>query len=505
MNDKILFWISGALTSFCIAHSLQKKIDSDFFAIIDSYDKPKIFFQNQHLVKFQKTWFYHDHFQNMTKPDLKYLSDFEKKYDINLWKLAINERIFYRFNRIYKFSSDEILSILEHECKLFDEILTKINPDFLIMHEPTLHQHELLYRMCKKIGTKILLFNLLNISRCIISEKPRKLDVNIDLDKLQSTHRNFNELQAYRKSFSSYKSVKNYRHKFKTSNLELLKSTLEFLSSENQHIKTHYTHLGRTKFHVLKDEITLKIRRKLRYSFINHNLETKIKSDEKFIYFPLAVDEERNLLIAAPYYTNQLEVLRHIAKSLPIGYKLYVKENPAQRIRYWRSISEYKDMMSIPNVHLFHPNFSAESLYEKCSIVITIGGSSGLDAAFYQKPSIIFTDLGYSILPSVSKLNSIEELPNIIRESLQKKVNSEDLDKYLTILHDNSFDFDSMEFENKYNEFFYHGGHYLSVDIPESKMKDFLEENKTTIDKLASEYEKKISQTNKRRNDSILE
>ena len=93
----------------------------------------------------------------MTEPDLKYLSDFEKKYDINLWELAINERIFYRFNRIYNFSSNEILSILEHECKLFNEILTKINPDFLIMYESTLHQHELLYRMCKKIGTKILL------------------------------------------------------------------------------------------------------------------------------------------------------------------------------------------------------------------------------------------------------------------------------------------------------------------------------------------------------------
>jgi hypothetical protein len=125
--------------------------------------------------------------------------------------------------------------------------------------------------------------------------------------------------------------------------------------------------------------------------------------------------------------------------------------------------------------------------------VITIGGSSGLDAVFHQKPSIIFTDLGYSILPSVSKLNSIEKFPDIIRESLQKKVHSEDLDKYLTVLHNNSFDFDPMDFENRYNKFFYFDGHYLSVDIPELKMKDFLEENKTILDKLASEFEKKIN------------
>ena len=253
-NDKILFWISGALTSFCIAYYLQKKINADFFAIIDSYDKPRSFFKNQGLVNFKQTWFYHDQFQNMKKPDVEYLSNFEKKYEINLWELAINERIFYRFNEVYKFSSDEILAILEHECKLFDEILTRINPDFLIMHESALHQEELLYRMCKKNGVKILLLNEPNISRCIISENPRKLDEEIDLDKIVSTNRNFNELRSYRKSVNSFNAIQNYRHSFKVSNIELLKSSLKFLSSENQHIKTHYTHRGRTKLDVLKDE-----------------------------------------------------------------------------------------------------------------------------------------------------------------------------------------------------------------------------------------------------------
>ena len=49
-----------------------------------------------------------------------------------------------------------------------------------------------------------------------------------------------------------------------------------------------------------------------------------------------------------------------------------------------------------------------------------------------------------------------------------------------------------MDFENKYNAFFYYDGHYLNVDISESKMKDFLEKNKITLDKLASEFEKKM-------------
>ncbi len=149
--------------------------------------------------------------------------------------------------------------------------------------------------------------------------------------------------------------------------------------------------------------------------------------------------------------------------------------------------------MDMPNVILIHPNFSTEEIYKNCSLVITIGGSSGLDAAFYEKPSIIFADLGYSILPSVSKLNSIEELPRLISESLTKKVDSNDLEKYITLLHDNSFEFNVMDFENKYNEFFYHDGHYLDVHIQESKMKDFLENQKIILETLASEYLKKIN------------
>ena len=492
-NDKVLFWLSGALTNFCLSYYLQKKINSDFFAIIDSYDKPKAFFKNQSLVKFQETWFYHDHFQNLGNPDIDYLSDFDKKYDINLWELAINERIFYRFNNVYKFSGDEILSILEHECKLFENILTKINPDFLIMEESTLHQEELLYRMCKKNGTKILLLTQPNIQRCMISENPRKFDMEIDLGKIQSSHRSFDELRSYRNSTASSSKIKEHINSFKVSNIELLKSSVKFLSSENQHIKTHYTHRGRTKLDVLKDESTKKLARKRRSSFMENNLETEIEHNEKFVYFPLAVDEERNLLIAAPYYTNQLEVIRDIVKALPVGYKLYVKENPNMQIRYWRDIDEYKEIMDIPNVRLYHPDVSAESLFQKCSLVITIGGSSGLDAAFYQKPSIVFTDLGYTALPSVSLVDNITDLPRIIRESLQKEVSSDDLDKYLKIVHDNSFDFDNLGFEKNYNSFFYHDGHYLSVEIQESKMSQFLKENQVVLERLSSEYEKKIT------------
>ena len=110
---------------------------------------------------------------------------------------------------------------------------------------------------------------------------------------------------------------------------------------DNSNLKTHYTYFGRTKFKVLFYNLKSQFLKSKRQKFIDNNLEKNFNQNENFIYFPLSVDEERNILLSSPLYTNQIEVIRSIAKSTPPGYTIYVKENPSQSIRYWRSIEEY--------------------------------------------------------------------------------------------------------------------------------------------------------------------
>ena len=57
-----------------------------------------------------------------------------------------------------------------------------------------------------------------------------------------------------------------------------------------------------------------------RKSFINKNLGRNIPQNKKFVYYPLHIEQERNLLLAAPFFTNQIELIRSIAKSLPVNY-----------------------------------------------------------------------------------------------------------------------------------------------------------------------------------------
>ena len=91
------------------------------------------------------------------------------------------------------------------------------------------------------------------------------------------------------------------------------------------------------------------------------------------------------------------------------------------------------------------------------------------------------------------KLQSVEELPLAIRKSLQKKVVSSDLDKYLNLIESKSIDFDLLGFENIVTDFFYSGGILSDINISQSKMKEFLEKYKKQLGYLADEHIKKIS------------
>ena len=53
-KDKILVWIGSEFTHFLLIDELQKKIDADFYAIIDITNKPKEFFEKQKIIKFKK-------------------------------------------------------------------------------------------------------------------------------------------------------------------------------------------------------------------------------------------------------------------------------------------------------------------------------------------------------------------------------------------------------------------------------------------------------------------
>ena len=492
-TEKIIFWESGNFISTLLANSLQKKINGEFYAIIDVPERQKLFYQKQKIVDFKKIWFFHDGISKPRKKvDMDFLTSFEEKYGINLWLLALNERLFNEYNEFYKFSKEEILSILEDECKLFEKIL-EIKPKFLISYKSVFHHHEIFHQMCKRSGVKPLIFSASVLAnRCMITEEPNILDDKRTLEEVESSNRNFDALQKYWKKFELRNQLKQQLGTVGKSKTPKINAGLDFLFSQNTTAKNNYGYYGHTKSKALSNYFGGVVKKKMRSDFMDNNLLTVIDDSTPFVYFPLHQMPERELFIGSPFNTNQIEIIKHISKSLPIGYRLCVKEHPTQVTREWRDTSFYKEVLAIPNVQFLHYSVKPEDILKKCSLVITIHGASGLEAAIHKKPAIIFSDFSYSILPSVTKLQSIEELPSVIRSSLRTTVNASDVDKFLNLLEANSVDFNLLGFDSDCVDHFYHDGNLLDVEIDEDKVKQFIKKYQSSFDMLGDEYMKKI-------------
>ena len=490
MNSKIIFWVNDALAHVGLPKTLQEKYNFDIYAVLDVTDKQKKFFQKQELIKFSKIWYFHDHILKTTeKPDTEYLKLIEKKYKINISLLISNERFFNKWNQYYEFSSDEKLSILEQECKLFEKILDEVQPDFLIIGVTNLHHNHLFYEICKARGIKVLTIrNAFFAGKVIISSDFHSINNMQSKDKFHFS--SLVEIQNYWKKHSNIST--SHSGKFLASKTNYLKAILKFLFSSNTNTKTHYTYYGRTKFAVLKGTISNIIKKRRRESFINKNLTRDIKNEKPLIYFPLQMEPERSLLILAPNYTNQVQVITNITKSLPEGYELYVKEHPVNVFREWRPVNDYKKIMELPNVKLIHPSVKSIDLIKKSSLVITISSTTGLEAAFYNKPSIIFSGMDYSILPSVHKIKAIDELPYAIKASLKKNVKPADLSHYINLIEENSCEVNWDNIDSDFDHNFHYDGFLADVEIPIDKMRLFLERHSANFDKIAAECIKKI-------------
>ena len=491
MKSKMLFWLGPDYTHYCISHYMQKLHDCELYGIIDIPNKQKKFFDEQNLVNIKKKWFIFDHLTKNYKVDLEYLETFQNEYKINLWSLAINERLFYRFS-FQNFKSDEILAILEQECRLFEKILDEVKPDFLITKWASRHYHQLLIELCKNKGIKILQLGQPKIGyKMLISEDPAKFDGIENLDSITSKNRDFTQLQNFVKKFSMSKNQKEFDSR-KQSKLGFINTGIEYIFSKNEVNENYYNYFfGSSKLKNIEYQLTSPSKRKHRKKFLD-SLSKDLPS-KPFVYYPLAVDMERNLLINAPFYTNQIELIRSIAKSLPINFTLVVKENPAQVSRDWRSLDDYKEILEIPNVFLVNPNIPYDELLKKCSLVVLIGGSTGYEAAFYGKPSITFSNMIYSILPSVYRVKNLEELPYLIKSAISHKPEPESLDKYLTLIEENTFDFDHFAFLTNFGNIFYREDRINNVEIPIEKMQIFLNDNKTQLENLTLEHIKKIN------------
>ena len=165
----------------------------------------------------------------------------------------------------------------------------------------------------------------------------------------------------------------------------------------------------------------------------------------KFVFYPLKYTPEGNMDLMCPLYNNQIELARQIAMSLPGDYTLVIKE-------HWgmvglRTPSYLEKVDRTPNVQLVDYRIPSEELIKKSDMVISTFSTCFFEAAFYNKPAIMFSDSGiFEMLPNVFRHTDPATLSGKIKEVLSADLKTEayerQLENFITAVYDVGFNFD---------------------------------------------------------------
>jgi len=145
-----------------------------------------------------------------------------------------------------------------------------------------------------------------------------------------------------------------------------------------------------------------------------------------YAFFPLHKEPEVTLLVYSRPFMNQIEVIRNLARSLPVGMRLVVKEHPA--CVGYRPLQYYRKLLEIPNVSLAPPELESRSALQHASLVCIISGSIGLEALVLEKPVVHLGRVPFEILPDsmIRRIRDPEQMPATIQEMLSFHRHDED-------------------------------------------------------------------------------
>jgi hypothetical protein len=141
---------------------------------------------------------------------------------------------------------------------------------------------------------------------------------------------------------------------------------------------------------------------------ISSGLFDSAPPEGEYAFFALHVQPEASTEVLAPWFVDQVAVIRQIALSLPVGWNLVVKEHLPAMGR--RPVRFYRDLLAIPNVRLLSPRYPSLNAIGAAQCVATITGTVGWEAWCMGKPVALFGETRYSQLPGVFRVQDPREL-----------------------------------------------------------------------------------------------
>ena len=145
----------------------------------------------------------------------------------------------------------------------------------------------------------------------------------------------------------------------------------------------------------------------LRYKALTskYRLDGKDLEDTKYFFFPLHYIPESTVFTSSPNSFDQLNIIKSISKELLPGEILLLKEHGQMlgetEVNFYKQVNKLGNIRWLDRADTVHP----KSVLKNCCGVITLTGSTALEAAVEGKPALIFGYTPFSHLTSVTEFS----------------------------------------------------------------------------------------------------
>lgn len=383
--------------------------------------------------KFENNTFY-------SPVDIEYLEELEEKYsafkNFNMQLMSSQENTrHYHFRFYWQYTDyDENLYWLELNYKKIIGILDEFKPDMVLDFNDAELQRTILNEVCterkiphvtieySKFGYYKLpaLHNTLGIDNYVREKyaenfaKPKE-----ELKEMYDYIIDFRNKQSImNKEFAGTVTSKYKKDSIKDIAKELAGKVIylydEDIRNKNAAVKRTNKILYSDTWLLLKHFWQVNL---LRRKFMDKNdvFENPVEG-EKYVYMPLHLIPESTVFIKGSYYIDELNLIEQISKSLPIGWKIYVKEHQAMLGE--RSVEFYKKVKEIHNVRLVQINYydDPKPWIMNAKGVATIVGTTAYEEALLGRKSVVFGEVPFTLIDGITQVKSLEDLPELIKD-----------------------------------------------------------------------------------------
>lgn len=122
----------------------------------------------------------------------------------------------------------------------------------------------------------------------------------------------------------------------------------------------------------------------------------------KFIYVPLHNQPEMSTSALGGPWRDQVLMIEALARHLPDGWEILVKENPRQGAYargplFWHRLNRIKGVKFVPS------DLSTHELSDRAQFVATVTGTAAWEAVRKGRPAVVFGNAWYKRLPGIHR------------------------------------------------------------------------------------------------------